>query len=311
MSKVRIKIAGVDAVLKCKQQLKNNLKGGENMREDKITLALMYDFDKTLSPKDMQEYSFIPDIGINDPEDFWREANKLASKNSMDNILACMYLMLKKAGEKDRPVTRAAFVDKGENVKLYPGVATWFDRINNYAKKKGADVRHYIISSGLKEIIEGTAIADKFDAVFASEFLYDANGVAKWPAMAINFTSKTQFLYRINKGAMNVADAWEVNRHVPQKKRPVPFSSMIYIGDGMTDIPCMKLVKINGGHSIVVYHPGLPDKMKTAQKIEKDERVNFIAEADYSEGKTLEKIVMCIIDKIVANKTLDFLKSGD
>jgi len=267
----------------------------------------MYDFDKTLSPKDMQEYDFIPNIGIK-PEAFWKESNELAKKNNMDKILAYMYLMIKKAGEHDVPITRESFVDKGKRVELFKGVKTWFDRVNEYGKNKGINVEHYIISSGLKEIVEGTPIADKFTKIFASEFYYDVNKVAKWPAMAVNYTSKTQFLFRINKGILDVTDDTGINKYVREEERTIPFTNMIYIGDGYTDVPCMKLVKANGGHSIAVYQPGSPTKKEIAEKLIQENRVNFIASADYSAGKPLEKMVFVIIDKIYADTIVNKLK---
>jgi hypothetical protein len=270
-------------------------------------IAIMYDFDKTLSPKDMQEYDFIPNIGIK-PEAFWKESNELAKKNNMDKILAYMYLMIKKAGEHDVPITRESFVDKGKRVELFKGVKTWFDRVNEYGKNKGINVEHYIISSGLKEIVEGTPIADKFTKIFASEFYYDVNKVAKWPAMAVNYTSKTQFLFRINKGILDVTDDTGINKYVREEERTIPFTNMIYIGDGYTDVPCMKLVKANGGHSIAVYQPGSPTKKEIAEKLIQENRVNFIASADYSAGKPLEKMVFVIIDKIYADTIVNKLK---
>lgn len=269
-----------------------------------LKVAMMYDFDKTLSPKDMQEYDFIPDIGIKNPATFWEESNELAKRNNMDKVLAYMYLMIQKANEKNRLLTRQAFVDKGKKVELFNGVTTWFDRINAYGAANGLETEHYIISSGLKEIVEGTSIARHFKAIFASEFYYDASGMAKWPAMAVNYTSKTQFLFRINKGVLDVTDDSRINNYVMEENRPIPFARMIYLGDGLTDVPCMKLVKVNGGHSIAVYQPGSSPKKKLAEQLVKEDRVNFIASADYSEAKNLEKIIHGIIDKIVADARL-------
>jgi 2-hydroxy-3-keto-5-methylthiopentenyl-1-phosphate phosphatase len=278
------------------------------MPRNTIKVAIMYDFDKTLSPKDMQEYDFIPDVGIKAAA-FWKESYDLAKNNNMDKILAYMYLMIKKAGENNIPITRESFVDKGKHVELFKGVKTWFDRITEYGKKKGIIVEHYIISSGLKEIVEGTPIADKFTKIYASEFYYDVNKVAKWPAMAVNYTSKTQFLFRINKGVLDVTDDFEINRYIKKEERVVPFTNMIYIGDGFTDVPCMKLVKVNGGHSIAVYQPGSAIKKETAEKLIQENRVNFIASADYSAGKPIEKIVFGIIDKIYADSIVNKMKS--
>ena len=224
----------------------------------KTVIAIMYDFDKTLSPKDMQEYSFIPQIGMQ-PKDFWAESNRLSSK--MDSILAYMYLMIDKANANHTPIRRADFVKLGKDIEFFPGVAQWFSMINVFAKESGAKVEHYIISSGLKEIIEGTEIAKAFKEIYACEFYYDQNDVAVWPQMAVNYTTKTQFLFRINKGVSDLSDNVTLNKYVPEDERRIPFRNMIYVGDGLTDVPCMKLVKTNGGKSIAVYPKGKKTKV--------------------------------------------------
>jgi hypothetical protein len=255
----------------------------------------MYDFDKTLSPRDMQEYAFIPKIGM-EPQAFWDECAKTMRENNMDQILAYMYVMYAKARNK-MVLTRDVFRAQGRSVQLFPGVPSWFGRVNRYAGQKGLTVEHYIISSGLKEIIEGTKIADEFKMIYAAEFLYDQGGVAVWPAMAVNFTSKTQFLFRINKGVLDVTENNLLNQYTPQNKRRIPFTHMIYIGDGLTDIPCMKLTKLNGGHSIAVYQG---ERSQQANEWLLDERVDFAAQADYQKGSTLEQIVLSILDQIAA-----------
>jgi len=253
----------------------------------------MYDFDKTLCTRDMQEYSFIPGLGIS-PKVFWEEAGKLSAAG-MDKILAYMYLMLKKSREVDNPVRRENFVGLGKDIDFFPGVLDWFSRINAYGKDKNISVEHYIISSGLKEIIQGSAIRDYFRKIYACEFHYDANGVADWPQVSVNFTTKTQFLFRINKGVLDFSDDEALNRYVPEDERPVPFRNMIYIGDGLTDVPCMKLVKTNGGHSVAVYQKG--QKQKVADLLI-HKRVDFISLADYSPDQELDKLVKRIIDRM-------------
>ncbi len=268
----------------------------------KPIVALMYDFDKTLSTTDMQEYSFIPRVGES-PEVFWAQADELSEKDNMDRILACMYLMLKKGNEKNMPITRDSFVGLGKDVKWHKGVTKWFDRINAFGDEAGVKVEHYIISSGLKEIIEGTEIADKFKKVYASEYHYNASGVATWPKMAINFTAKTQFLFRINKGILNISDDALLNGAMAQGDRPVPFTNMIYLGDGMTDVPCMKLVKEYGGHSIAVYPPRKAKQSNVGELVAAN-RINFATPADYSENSVLDKTVKAIIQKIAADHRL-------
>ena len=217
-------------------------------------LAIAYDFDGTLSPSNMQEFDFVPKIGMS-KEKFWGEVSALAQQNNADNILMYMKHMLDKAREAEVPVRRSDIQRYGKSVKLFPGVNDWFDRINEYGRKHGVNVQHYIISSGIREMIEGTPIARKFAAIYASSFVYDHNGVAQWPALAINYTTKTQYLFRINKGVKEVYDNSRINDYVPKHERPVPFENMVFIGDGDTDIPCFRLVKEQGGHAIAVYKP--------------------------------------------------------
>lgn len=261
----------------------------------KSAIALMYDFDKTLCTKDMQEYSFIANVNMN-PSEFWSASSKLAEDEKMDKILSYMWLMLKKANAADRPVRRTDFVDLGKDLEYFPGVEGWFTRINQFVEDMAVTVEHYILSSGLKEIIEGSSIANHFKEVFACEFLYDANGVACWPKTAVNYTTKTQFLFRINKGVLDLANDDDLNKYAPEDERPIPFRNMIYIGDGLTDVPCMKLVKANGGYSIAVHPEGKRDKVK---ELIVHERVDFLALADYSAEGDLDRLVKDIIMKMV------------
>jgi len=270
------------------------------MAGKKPIVALMYDFDKTLCTRDMQEYAFIPKIGMK-ADEFWTESNSLARKEKMDQILAYMYLMLKKSRITEQSIFRKDFVCAGKTVEFYPGVIDWFDRIDAFGEAQNLHVEHYIISSGLREIIEGTPIKGKFKSIYASEFLYDENNIAVWPKLAINYTAKTQFLFRINKGVLDVSENTPLNQYAPDRDRRVPFSHMIYIGDGLTDVPCMKLVKLNGGTSIAVY----PNrKTPGVKQLLKDKRVDFIAQAEYSDGKELDQIVRETITKIAAANQL-------
>ena len=267
--------------------------------------AIMYDFDKTLSTKDMQEYAFIPGIGMT-ADSFWNECNRLTKENNMDQILSYMYVMLTEARGK-KLLNRQEFNKLGESVELFSGVMTWFDRVNDYAEKIGVQVEHYIISSGIKEIIEGTPIAKYFKEIYAAEFLYDEDNVPVWPAMAVNYTSKTQFLFRINKGVLDVTEHRELNEYTPEEERRIPFSNMIYIGDGFTDVPCMKLVKLNGGHSIAVYSRD----DDSARAIMNQGRVDYLAKADYSVGSKIENTVFAILDEIKTNHTITQIKLND
>ena len=263
-------------------------------------IAIMYDFDKTLCTRDMQEYDLIPKLNMSS-EDFWAEANGFGRAQKMDGILAYMYTCVKRCREKGVSLKRESFVESGRNVELYNGVDTWFDRINAFGKEQGARIEHYVISSGMKEIIEGTSIADKFTEIFACEFYYDEQGNAAWPKTAVNYTNKTQFVYRINKGVLDVSNDVDLNRSMPDDSKRVPFTNMIYIGDGLSDVPCMKMMKAYGGQAIAVYQDD--SKKKVEEHLIKD-RVDFIFPADYSVDGELDRTVKNIIKKVVISDAL-------
>lgn len=225
----------------------------------KTIVALIYDFDGTLSPGNMQEFAFMQAIG-EDKKQFWEENAKLAKENDADQILTYMHLMLKKAQNKNVSLKRDSFREFGRSVEFFKGVEDWFTRINKYAKDKNIHIEHYVNSSGLMEMIEGTKIAKEFKKIFACSYLYEIDGKAIWPAVSVNYTNKTQFLFKINKGIDSIYDAKIINEFIPKEERVIPFSNMIYFGDGDTDIPCMKLVKEQGGHSIAVYAPRIREK---------------------------------------------------
>lgn len=267
-------------------------------RSKRPVIALIYDFDGTLSPGNMQEFGFIQAIG-KDKEDFWKRNRELSEENDANSILCYMYLMLQAAKNNEISLKRESFVQFGSQVELFEGVKEWFSLINQYGRKLGLDIKHYINSSGLKEMIEGTSIAKEFENIYACSFLYNVDGVAYWPAVAVDYTAKTQFLFKINKGIKEVSDNRKINEFIPEDERPVPFEHMIYFGDGETDIPCMKMVKEHGGHSIAVY--GDNKKKETALKLIRENRVNFACSADYSEGKDIFRVVKRILDKIKAD----------
>lgn len=262
--------------------------------------AILYDFDKTLSPRDMEEFSLIPDLGYDNPRDFWDEVTELSVRNNMDSISAYLYMLQKKYEDSGHPLTADAFYPLGKDVELFPGVETWFRRINEYGRKAGFFIEHYIISSGMSEVIEAVPIAREFSRIYACRYFYDENGHAKWPARIVNYTTKTQYVFRINKGALDESDDSQVNRYVPQSERPIPFERMIYIADGFTDVPCMRLVKSYGGKSIAVYN----GSGSVAEQLISDGRVNFMARADYREGSSLESLVQKIIDHMKSDEQL-------
>nr|WP_297705339.1 HAD family hydrolase [uncultured Butyrivibrio sp.] len=272
-------------------------------KEDRPVVAICYDFDKTLSPADMQAQGYIQSVGYN-VDDFWNASNKLAADNDMDTNLAYMYKMLDEARGKF-VFNRKALEDYGSRVQLFKGVEDWFGRIKKYADEKGVIVEHYIISSGLKEMIEGTSVAKSgaFERIYASSFYYDDRGEAKWPAQVINYTNKTQFLFRIEKGVLDNNDP-VVNDYFPEEEIRVPFRNMVYIGDSDTDVPCMRLVNAYGGHSIGVYNAETNDKDKVF-KMMYENRIKYFAPADYTENSELDKLVKTIIDRTVANEKLE------
>lgn len=269
-------------------------------KENKPVVAICYDFDKTLSPDDMQAQGYIQSVGY-EVESFWKESNELAEENDMDHNLAYMFTMIQKAHGKF-VFNKKALMDFGAKVQLFPGVENWFKRIKEYAEIKGVIVEHYIISSGLKEIIEGTKVATEFEKIYASSFYYDKDGVAQWPAQVINYTSKTQFLFRIEKGTLDVNDFGVNDCFAPENIR-IPFRNIIYIGDSDTDIPCMKLVNSYSGHSIGVYNPETKDKRKVYKMME-DNRIKYYAPADYMENSELDILVKAIIDQTASNEKL-------
>lgn len=266
-------------------------------------LAICYDFDKTLSPTDMQAQGYIQSVGY-DVGDFWNKTTALAAANDMDSNLAYMYVMMDEARGK-LVFNREKLEEYGSKVTLFPGVADWFDRLNAYGKEKGIIVEHYIISCGLKEMIDGTEIAKKgaFKKVYASSFFYDDKGMAIWPAQVVNYTNKTQFLFRIVKGVLDINDNG-VNEYFEPENLRVPFRNMVYIGDSDTDVPCMKLVNTNAGHSIGVYDPETKNKERV-HKMLRENRIRYVAPADYTEGSELDVLLKGIIDKTAIYENLE------
>jgi len=274
-----------------------------------IKIAIAYDFDGTLAPGNMQEHSFIPNLKIN-KDAFWKEANEKAKEQDMDEVLAYMQLMLQKADKKNIPITKKAFFDYGKELVFFKGVETFFNRINKYAAEKNAKIEHHIISSGIRDIIKGTSIANNFTNIFASGFAYNEKNVAVWPALAINYTNKTQYLFRINKGINNSYDNTKINKFVDHDKRPIPFSRMIYLGDGETDVPAMKMIKYQRGTAIAVYDPDKEtkkDKFSPKQMCEKlieQQRADYIAPAVYTNNSKLDKIIKTLINRIIEEEKL-------
>lgn len=265
---------------------------------EKPIIAIMYDFDKTLSKSDMQDYGFIPALGLT-PDQFWGETGKFQDASGVERILSYMYTMVKLSKEKGIKLTRDTLVSMGKNIEYFDGVETWFDRINKYGEECGVQIEHYIISSGTKEIVEGSSIAKNFTKIFGCEFYYDEEtGTPIWPKLSINYTQKTQYVYRISKGTLDLSD--DVTINTKDDKHRIPYKNMIYLGDGMTDIPCMQLVQNNKGHSIAIYSE---DDKSAMQNLLRDARVNIALKADYREGSELDIAVKQMI-QATANEAL-------
>ena len=263
-------------------------------------VAFLYDFDKTLCTTDMEDYAFIPSLGYT-PAEFWAKANGFGRENKMDGLLAYMYTMIRECAAQGIRLDRDYLVRSGEAIELFPGVREWFARITAYGADLGVEVEHYVISSGLSEVIEGSGIAHEFKQIYACEFYYDENGLAAWPKLDVNFTNKTQFVYRINKGILDIARDKELNDSMPDDSKRVPFTNMVYVGDGLSDVPCMKMMRAYGGQAIAVYQKS---NRAGVEKLLQDGRVDFIFPADYREGTELDKTVHNILRKMAVADAL-------
>ena len=263
-------------------------------------IAFLYDFDKTLCTTDMEDYAFIPSLGYT-PAEFWGRANAFGWENRMDGLLAYMYTMIQECAAQNIKLDRAFLNHCGESIQVFPGVREWFARINAFGESLGVQVEHYVISSGLREIIEGSGIAQEFREIYACEFYYNENGDACWPKLDVNFTNKTQFVYRINKGILDVSRDKELNDSMPDDSKRVPFTNMIYMGDGLSDVPCMKMMRAYGGQAIAVYQAS---NRQGVEKLLADGRVDFIFPADYREGMELDRTVRDILRKMTITDRL-------
>ena len=272
----------------------------------KPIIALIYDFDGTLSPGNMQEFGFIQAIGQT-PEEFWAKSDGIAKGQDASNILAYMKLMFDEAHKNGIRLTREDFKRYGADIKLFDGAREWFRNVNEYGEAHGVKIEHYINSSGLKEIIEGSPIAREFKHIFAGSFIYDESGEAEWPGIAVDFTAKTQFLFKIQKGIFSSRDAKKVNESWADDQKRIPFTNMIYFGDGDTDVPSMKIVNMFGGNAIAVFNPAVPHKRSVAQKLLRQGRVNFITPASYTRDSRTFRLVCAIIDKVKADNELKLL----
>ena len=274
----------------------------------KVKVALIYDFDGTLSTTNMQDYCLIPQFKMS-AKTFWQQANAWWKDNDADQITSSMYYFVKMSHEKKIPLTKEIFASCGKDIEYFEGVDSWFERINHYGEMLDLEIEHYIISSGYEEIIEGTSSRKYIKEVVGCAYAYDEEGHPIWPARVVNYSTKTQYLSKINKGLGKLEDR-EVNEFMPDEERPIPFTRMIYFGDGDTDIPSMRLVKKGGGYSIAVYKPKSPRKKK-AIKLLTDGRVNFALAADYSEGEQIDTVVKTILVKMATERDLEVLQEKE
>jgi 2-hydroxy-3-keto-5-methylthiopentenyl-1-phosphate phosphatase len=265
----------------------------------KPIVAILYDFDATLATSDMQNFSFIPSLGLT-PDEFWGKTKEFSEKTGCEKTLGYIYTMIAECKKRGIKMTRSFLREQGKGIKFWPGVDTWFERINKFGEENGVEVEHYLVSSGNKEIVEGCSIYKYFKMVYGCEFIFDENDEPIWPKLVINYTQKTQYFYRVSKGAFDINDDVGVNEK--NRNRRVPYSNIVYIGDGLTDIPAMILAKNNGGHSIAVYPEGREGKV--VDDLYHDGRVNYVAPADYREGKELDEIMRLIIKGISINESL-------
>jgi hypothetical protein len=251
-------------------------------------VAFAYDFDGTLAPGNMQEHAFLPALGITASQ-FWAEVKSLAQEQQGDEIHAYMHLMLQKANAAGLDLTEAAWRQHGADLSFFPGVRDWFHRQNERAANLELDLRHFVISSGNREMVLGSKIGAEFEKVYASAFIYNAAGVATGVALAVSYTGKTQYLFRINKWTLEEWDDRTINAPVAMDERPVPFDRIVFFGDGLTDVPTMRLVTDHGGFAVAVYDPTIEKSRAAARSLRAAGRARFAGPADYREGSSLDE----------------------
>ncbi len=279
------------------------------------TIGLVYDYDQTLSPSYMTDEVVFPHFGISAPQ-FWKRSNALVSEQGYDSELAYLKTLLDCLTPD--PPTNAELRALGAKLQFYPGLPDMFEELNAVLTAEhrafGIKIEHYIISSGLKELLEGSALRPHVKTIFGCEFAEDREGRISFPKRVVSHTTKTQFIFRINKGLLLPHE--DVNDHMPSDLRPIPFQSMIYIGDGPTDVPCFTLMRKYGGNAIAVYNPQDETRAsfrKCYQLHAHADRVKYIAPSDYRPNShlrlLLEEMIVEIADGLL-RKRRDEVEAG-
>lgn len=264
-----------------------------------VKVALIYDFDGTLAPGNMQGHGLLDALGHQLEKDFWARVRAVAAEQDADEVLVYMWRILEDARAQGTPITRDFLAAFGASVPLFPGVETWFDRINAFGVTRNLEIEHYIVSSGLYEMIMGCKIAGRFRHVFASKYMFDGQGTATAPGVAINYTTKTQYLFRINKGILNSHDRASLNGWTSDDARPIPFERMIFLGDGDTDIPTMKMIAYKGGEAIGVFGNWEEAAARNLiNRLIEEDRVRRVAPADYREDSQLDVMVKGLLGRM-------------
>ena len=264
------------------------------------TIAMVYDFDGTLTPQPMQDYTVLPALGM-DPARFWAAVNRESRRTGGDPMLTYMRMLLERMEQRGEHISREALRALGAKIRYFAGVQGWFARTAGYVRRQGGgdvQLRNYIVSAGQREILEGIRIRKHFARIFGSEYFFDRNGLATFPSRVINDTTKTQYLFRINKGVEDERDS--INRHMPEEQRAVPFANLVYVGDGMTDVPGMTVTKKNGGHALAVHRPEHRRGERVCRDLLTASRIDFYAPADFRAGSRLDRRVKLLLDIIIA-----------
>ena len=281
------------------------------MPQQQNIIAIVYDYDRTLSPRPMQEDVIFERIGV-EASKFWSMADELKGNKSYEDELAWIRLLLD--NPSFRCLSNLDLEGMGRNLKFYPGVPEMFAELevglhSDKYLRHGVALEHYIVTSGLKSVLAGSILSQNVQAIFGCELDEDEEGRVYWPKRIISHTAKTQYLFRITKGLEYVDLSHDVNDHMPEPERRIPFSNMLYIGDGPTDVPCFAVISSRGGKSLAVYDPSSKVSFATCMSLREAQRVDEIAEADYRQNthlrRLMEHYVIQMADRIVLQQEME------